>query len=281
MSIRPRRSVLYMPGSNLRALEKAKTLDADCLILDLEDAVTPDMKLIAREQVCAVSDFGYREVIIRINALDTPWGMDDLAAVAKTNAHAILIPKVNDQATLMTVDIALSGTHLAIWAMMETAKAMLNAESIANTPTPRLKTFVLGTNDLAKETKTRLLKGRAPMIPWLMHTLTAARARGLTIIDGVYNDIADETGFIDECNQARDFGFDGKTLIHPSQIAGCNNAFTPSVDELAHAKAIIAAFTLPENKGKGALSINGKMTEILHAEMAKETVALAEMIANR
>jgi citrate lyase subunit beta / citryl-CoA lyase len=277
----PRRSVLYMPASNLRALEKAKTLDVDSLILDLEDAVTPDMKLVARENILSATGFGHREVIIRMNGLDTAWGADDLKAIARTKAHAILIPKVNDQATIMHVDAALKGTDMAIWAMMETAQAMLSAETIAKSPTKRFKAMVMGTNDLAKETKTRLIKGRAPMTPWLMHCLTVARANNLSIIDGVYNDIADEMGFIDECNQARDFGYDGKTLIHPSQIAGCNAAFTPTETELAHAHAIIAAFDLPENKGKGALSINGKMTEILHADMAREMVLLANMIANR
>ncbi|WP_342360166.1 CoA ester lyase [Terrarubrum flagellatum] len=291
MTIRPRRSVLYMPGSNARALEKAKTLEADALILDLEDAVAPEAKDAARKQVCAAvlaGGYGKREVVIRINALTTPWGEDDLAAAADARPDAILIPKVSTPETL-----AMAGRRLAaqkadqsvrVWAMIETPAAILNIRDIADAADDsitRLACFVMGTNDLAKETRARFLPGRASFMPWLMQAVAAARANDLDILDGVFNDLSNDVGFRAECEQGRDCGFDGKTLIHPGQIAGANEIFAPTDDEVAQAKKIIAAFALPENAGKGAINLDGRMVELLHAEIAKRTVALSEAIAER
>jgi citrate lyase subunit beta/citryl-CoA lyase len=288
-TIRPRRSVLYMPGSNARALEKAREIAADALILDLEDAVAPDAKETARGQVCdAVKAGGYgrREIVIRINGLDTPWYGADLAAAADAKPDAILIPKVSTPETLAKVGAQLSGLwadpQIRIWAMIETPLAILDVERIARAarlPGTRLSCFVMGTNDLAKETRARFVPGRAPMLPWLTSAILAARAHGLDIVDGVYNDIKDEAGFATECEQGRDLGFDGKTLIHPGQVATANAAFAPDETELSRAKAIIAAFDQPENAGKGAIQLDGRMVERLHAEMAKRVVALGEAIA--
>ncbi|MFO1150263.1 MAG: CoA ester lyase [Alsobacter sp.] len=287
--VRPRRSVLYMPGSNARALEKARTLPADALILDLEDAVAPDAKELARRQVAEAvksGGFGRREVIARVNGLDTPWGEADIKAVAAAGPDAVLVPKVSSPAHIARAANALAaagapeGTRL--WAMMETPLAMLTAQAIASAaadPLNRLACFVMGTNDLAKETRARLVPGRAPMLPWLQTCLAAARAYGLDIIDGVYNTLSDEAGFLAECEQGRDLGFDGKTLIHPGQIAAANRVFAPSQEEVARARAIIAAFELPENRDKGAIQIDGRMAERLHAEMGRRTVAIAEAIA--
>jgi len=288
-AIRPRRSVLYMPGSNARALEKAKTLPADALILDLEDAVAPDAKASARDQVCgAVKAGGYgpREVIIRANGLDTPWGRDDILAAAAARPDGILIPKVSNPETLQEVGKLLSGApdNIRVWAMVETPAAMLDIARIsaaARDRSTRLACFVMGTNDLAKETRARFVPGRAPMLPWLSLALTAARAEGLDILDGVYNNISDMDGFRAECEQGRDFGFDGKTLIHPTQVEPANEIFAPPAAEVAWARKIIAAFQLPENAGKGVLSVDGKMVEILHAEMGKRVVAVADAIAAR
>lgn len=287
--IRPRRSVLYMPGSNARALEKAKTLPADALILDLEDAVAPDAKAIAREQVCgAVKAGGYgpREVIIRANGLDTPWGRDDILAAAAANPDGILIPKVSDPETLQDVGKLLANApdSLRVWAMVETPAAMLDIARIAaaaRDKSTRLACFVMGTNDLAKETRARFVPGRAPMLPWLSLALTAARAEGLDILDGVYNTITDMDGFRAECEQGRDFGFDGKTLIHPTQVEPANDIFAPPAAEVEWARKIIAAFALPENSDKGVLSVDGRMVEILHAEIGKRVVAVADAIAAR
>lgn len=288
MTIRPRRSVLYMPGSNARAMEKARQLPADAVIFDLEDAVAPDAKATAREQIAAAlkqGGFGNREVIVRINGLDTAWWRDDLT-LAAAGPDAILVPKISTPEQLSEVGHHLVGlradARLRIWAMMETPLAMLNAGDIAaaaQDPVTRLAGFVMGTNDLAKDTRARLLPGRAPMLPWLMTCIAAARAYGLDILDGVYNDLGNAQGFAAECAQGRDLGFDGKTLIHPQQIGPCNDAFTPPPDEIAWARKIIAAFQLPENKGKGVIQVDGKMVEILHAEMAKRTVAIADAIA--
>ena len=288
-AIRPRRSVLYMPGSNARALEKAKTLPADALILDLEDAVAPDAKASAREQVCgAVKAGGYgpREVIIRANGLDTPWGRDDILAAAAARPDGILIPKVSNPETLQEVGKLLAGApdNIRVWAMVETPAAMLDIARIsaaARDRSTRLACFVMGTNDLAKETRARFVPGRAPMLPWLSLALTAARAEGLDILDGVYNNISDMDGFRAECEQGRDFGFDGKTLIHPTQVEPANEIFAPPAAEVEWARKIIAAFQLPENAGKGVLSVDGKMVEILHAEMGKRVVAVADAIAAR
>lgn len=288
-TIRPRRSALYMPGSNARALEKAREIPADVLILDLEDAVAPDAKATAREQVCAVvkaGGYGRRELVIRVNGVDTPWFADDLAAAAEAKPQAILIPKVSDPETLHEVGHQLNGLWadpaITVWAMIETPLAILDVERIARAardPVTRLACFVMGTNDLAKETRARFVPGRAPMLPWLTSALLAARAHGIDILDGVYNDIKDEAGFLAECEQGRDLGFDGRTLIHPSQVAVANAVFAPDETELTKARAVIAAFDLPENAGKGAIQLDGRMVELLHAEMARRTVALADAIA--
>jgi citrate lyase subunit beta / citryl-CoA lyase len=291
MNIRPRRSVLYMPGSNARAIEKARTLPADAVILDLEDSVAPDAKAAARQQVMdavTAGSFGAREVIVRINGLDTQWWLDDLNAVAKAKPDAVLVPKASSPDHLedvaeRLVDIS-ADQKIRVWAMMETPLAMLNARDIAAAARDvetRLTAFVMGTNDLAKETRAKITPGRAAMLPWLMNCVAAARAFGLDIIDGVYNELADADGFARECSEAREMGFDGKTLIHPNQIAPCNAAFSPSAEEVAQAQKIIAAFDLPENRDKGVVQLEGRMVERLHAEMARRTVAIAQAIEVR
>lgn len=290
-TLKPRRSALYMPGSNQRALEKAKTLDVDCLLLDLEDAVAPDAKALARDQiVSAVSEGGYaeREVVIRINGLDSPWGEDDLAAAVKANPDAILVPKVNAPADLQLIahKLAVLGASndLKLWAMMETPEAMLNAGAIGacgKDPEVRLSCFVMGTNDLAKETRARLVPGRAAMMPWLMTCVAAARAGGIDILDGVFNAFQDEDGFAAECAQGVEMGMDGKTLIHPKQIAPCHAAFSPTEEEIAWARKINELFNLPENADKGAIQVDGKMVERLHAEMGRRAIAIADAIAAR
>jgi citrate lyase subunit beta / citryl-CoA lyase len=290
MTVRPRRSVLYMPGSNPRALEKARELPADVLILDLEDAVAPEAKLQARDAVVKAiqQGFGDREVLVRINGLDTRWWVEDIDAAASARPDAVLVPKVSSPRQLQDLAARLvdMGTdpRVRVWAMMETPLAMLNVRDIAAAALDsetRLAGFVMGTNDLAKDTRARLVPGRAPMLPWLMNCLAAARAYGLDILDGVYNDIGDADGFAAECRQARDLGFDGKTLIHPRQIEPCNEAFSPTAEEVDAARKIIAAFDLPENENKGVLQIDGRMVERLHAEMARRTVAIADAIAKR
>ena len=287
MTVRPRRSVLYMPGSNPRALEKARELPADVLILDLEDAVAPETKLQARDAVVKAiqQGFGDREVLVRINGLDTRWWVEDIDAAASARPDAVLVPKVSSPRQLQDLAARLvdMGTdpHVRVWAMMETPLAMLNVRDIAAAALDsetRLAGFVMGTNDLAKDTRARLVPGRAPMLPWLMNCLAAARAYGLDILDGVYNDIGDAAGFAAECRQARDLGFDGKTLIHPRQIEPCNEAFSPTAEEVDAARKIIAAFDLPENENKGVLQIDGRMVERLHAEMARRVVAIDDAI---
>jgi citrate lyase subunit beta/citryl-CoA lyase len=289
MTIRPRRSVLYMPGSNARAIEKAKTLAADGIILDLEDSVAPDAKESARDQVVAAvkaGGFGKREVFVRVNGVDTPWHADDLAAAAHAAPDAILVPKVSNPEMLEMIGRRLldMGTphKTRVWAMIETPLAIFNILAIAaeaRDSEARLSGFILGTNDLAKDTRAHLVPGRTPMLPWLSQCVLAARNYGIDILDGVYNDIGNAQGFADECRQGVEFGFDGKTLIHPSQIEPCNAAFSPAPDEVAWARKMIAAFDLPENKAKGVVSIDGRMVERLHADMARRTVAVAEAIA--
>lgn len=290
-AIRPRRSVLYMPGSNARALEKARDIPADCLILDLEDAVAPQMKDAARQQVVAAvgaGGYGHREIVIRTNAPETSWFKADIAAAVEARPDAILIPKVSAAETLQRVGARLAALRapadLAVWAMIETPLAILKAESIARAaqdPATRLACLVLGTNDLAKETRARFVPGRAPMLPWLVQAILAARAYGIDVLDGVCNNLKDETGYLAECEQGRDLGFDGKTLIHPGQVAVANSVFAPSPAEITQARAILAAFALPENAGKGAIQLDGRMVELLHADMARRVVALAEAIAAR
>jgi len=283
--MRPRRSVLYMPGSNARALEKARTLPADSLILDLEDAVAPEAKSGAREQVVAAvkaKGFGGREVVVRVNGLDTPWGKDDLAAAVLAHPDAILVPKVSSAEELIFVGHRLvdlsAPPGISVWAMIETARAILDAGLIAaeaRDPLAVLDVFVLGTNDLAKEARMRIVPGRQPMQAALATVVLAGHAYGLDVIDGVYNDIDDAEGFARECREARDMGFDGKTLIHPSQIEPCNRAFTPSAVEVAEASKIVAAFDRPENRDKGVIALDGRMVERMHAESARRTLALA------
>jgi citrate lyase subunit beta/citryl-CoA lyase len=278
-----------MPGSNARALEKAKTIAADALILDLEDAVAPDAKELARNQVAAAvkaGGFGRREVVIRVNGAMTPWGEDDLIAAAKAGPDAILIPKVSSPGDIMVTAKALRDAgapdHTRIWAMMETPAAILNADSIVRTaldPHSRLAVLVMGTNDIAKETRARLTPGRPSMLAYLSICVAAARANDVEIVDGVYNDFSNEAGFRAECEQGRDFGMDGKTLIHPNQVAICNEVFAPSEAEISFARKIIGVFDQPENASKGALQIDGKMVERLHADMARRTVAIADAIA--
>jgi citrate lyase subunit beta/citryl-CoA lyase len=291
MTIKPRRSVLYMPGSNARALEKVKTLSADGVILDLEDSVAPEAKETARRQVTdavKAGGFGAREVFIRINGVDTPWHADDLAAAAHAAPDAIVVPKISNPEKLELIGRRLldMGTDhkTRVWAMIETPLAIFNILSIAaeaEDSESRLSGFVMGTNDLAKDTRARLVPGRAPMLSWLSTCVAAARIYGIDILDGVYNDIGNADGFEMECRQGVELGFDGKTLIHPSQIAPCNAAFSPTPEEVAMARRMIAAFDLPENKGKGVVSIDGRMVERLHADMARRTVAIAEAIAAR
>ena len=288
MQIRPRRSVLYMPGSNARALEKAKSLPADGLILDLEDAVAPEAKEAARQQVCdAVRGGGYglRELVIRINGLDTPWGQADLAAVAAAAPDAVLLPKPNTGADIIRATEALARAgapeKTRLWAMIETPLAILNLHDIASTSRhqgARLACFVLGLNDLVKETRADLSGNRRPALYWLSAALTAARAYGLDVLDGVYNNFKDLDGYRRECIHGRRLGFDGKTLIHPDQVAVANEVFAPPAAEVAFARKIIAAFAQPESKGKGVITVEGRMVELLHAEMAARTVAIAEAI---
>lgn len=289
MAIRPRRSILYMPGSNARALDKARTLPADGVILDLEDSVAPDAKEAARQQVVdAVKTAGFasREIFIRINGVDTPWHADDLSAAAHAAPDVILVPKISSPDTLELIGrrmLDMGTDHKTrVWAMIETPLAIFNILSIAaaaRDSETRLAGFVIGTNDLAKDTRARLVPGRAPMLAWLSMCVAAARIHGIDILDGVYNDLGDIDGFAKECVQGVELGFDGKTLIHPSQIEPCNTAFSPSPADVEQARKMIAAFDLPENKGKGVVSIEGRMVERLHADMARRTVAIAEAIS--
>jgi citrate lyase subunit beta/citryl-CoA lyase len=287
-TIRPRRSLLYMPGSNARAIEKARTLPADGIILDLEDSVAPDMKPDARQQAAAAvkaGGFGRREVFIRTNGFDTPWFSDDLSAAAQAAPDGIVVPKISAPNQLEQIGQRLldmkADLKTRVWAMIESPLAVFNVLSIAacaRDSESRLAGFVMGTNDIAKDTRARIVPGRWPMIGWLMDCVAAARVHGIEILDGVYNNIDDAEGFARECEQARDMGFDGKTLIHPNQIGPCNAAFTPPPEEVAMARKMIAAFDLPENKDKGVVQIEGRMVERLHAEMARRTVMIAEAI---
>jgi citrate lyase subunit beta/citryl-CoA lyase len=287
--IRPRRSHLFMPGSNPRALEKARTVAADGIILDLEDAVAPDAKGIARDaiaQTLNAGGFGKREVIIRINALDSPWWIDDVTMAGRAKPDGILVPKISSVEDLSAVADRLSdiGADMSIkvWAMIETSRAILHAEELAAASRDsenRLAGFVFGPNDIARETRIRMMPGRAAMLPMITHCVLATRLHGLEILDGPYSNFSDTEGFIAEAEQGRDIGFDGKTLIHPSQIEACNKVFTPPDDEVAQARRIIAAFEQPENAKRGAIQLDGKMVERLHADMAKRTIAISDAIA--
>ncbi len=284
---RPRRSVLYMPGANERALEKATSLDADCLILDLEDATAPDRKEEARGLVAdrlQNLDYGHRELLVRINALDTIWGRDDLAAMATAGAHGILVPKVNKASDVLDV-VALLEEHgapedLAIWVMMETPLAMLAAEEIARAH-PRLKGMVMGTNDLAKDLGAAHTSLRLPMITGLGLCMLAARAHGLAIIDGVFNDIKDEEALRASCQQGLEMGFDGKTLIHPNQLAPCNDVFAPDDAAIDLARRQVAAFDEAIAQGKAVAVVDNKIVENLHVAHARKILAMADAIAER
>lgn len=288
MRVRPRRSVLYMPGANKRALEKAKTLPADALILDLEDSVSPEGKDEARHNVCeAVKQGGYgrRELVIRPNALESAWGTTDILAAAAAEPHAILIPKVAHPGDIISAAKILKSANASektkLWAMMETPSAILHAKEIAAVaadPENRFACFVMGTNDLLKESRARALGDRFAVVPWLAMTIVAARANGLDVIDGVYNDFKDEEGFRVECEHGRTLGMDGKTLIHPTQLKPCNDVFTPTDKEVQWSRKIISAFNRSDNADKGVITVDGKMVERLHLAMAQRTVAIANAV---
>lgn len=289
--MRPRRSVLYMPGSNLRALEKAKGLASDCVILDLEDGVAPDAKDIARRQVVQAvmaGGFGHREIVIRINTLETSQGLEDLEAAISALPDAILIPKVQSADDILTVRKIIksrpASKSIALWAMIETPPAILNikpvAENAHDAEVP-LVCFVLGTNDLVKETRVQPGAERAHLIPWLMTIIVAARAYGIDVLDGVYTLLHDADGFAAECKQGRALGMDGKTLIHPNQIDTCNAIFSPAAEEIAWARRVMEAFDEAGNRGKGAINLDGRMVELLHVEMAKRTLAFNEAVLMR
>jgi citrate lyase subunit beta/citryl-CoA lyase len=287
--IRPRRSLLFMPGSNARALEKARNLPADGLILDLEDSVAPEAKAKAREQIAQAVNakgFGKREILIRTNGLDTSWWADDVAMAGAVEPDGILVPKVSSIEDLYTIGSRLkeigAGANVKVWAMIETARAVLDADKLAASvrdPKTRLAGFVFGPNDISRETRIKMLPGRAAMIPMITHCILAAHAHGLEMLDGPYGDIGNLDGFAAECAQGRDLGFDGKTLIHPSHIDACNAVFTPPAEDVAEARKIIAAFERSENVSRGAIQLDGRMVERLHAEMAKRTIAIADAIA--
>ena len=284
VDLRPRRSVLYMPGANERALEKARTIPADALILDLEDAVAPDAKPDARDRVCAAAtsgSYGSREIAIRANGIGTTWHADDLTAIAAAGPAAVVIPKVNSAAEVHQIERALEAggapDRTRIWAMLETPIAMLSALEIASS-SERLAVLVMGTNDLAKELQAAHVPGRQPLLTGLGHCLLAARAAGKVILDGVYNDIKDDEGFLAECVQGRDLGFDGKTLIHPSQVDPCNTTFAPTAEEVEKAGRIIAAFEEAEAERRGVVTVDGRMVENLHVDQARRTLAIAAAI---
>lgn len=285
--LRPRRSVLYMPGANERALEKAKTLDVDALILDLEDSVTPDAKAEARERVVAAvqsGEYGHRELTIRVNGIGTPWHDADLAAAAAAGPSGIVVPKVNsaDEVKQLVDAIESAGApdSTRLWAMIETPIAILHVEEIA-AASERLAVFVMGTNDLVNETYSLHVPGRSPLIPSLTWALLAARAHGKVILDGVYNDVKNLEGFEAEARQGREMGFDGKTIIHPGQIGPTNTAFAPSEADVEHANAVIGAFDSAQAEGKGVATVNGKMIENLHVRDALRILAFSEAIATR
>ena len=282
---RPRRSVLYMPGSNARALEKGKGLPADGLILDLEDAVAPDAKAAARRQIgeaVEAGGYGHREVIVRVNGLTTPWGRDDLAAACGFAVDAVLLPKVENADTVHQaeelMDSAGAPPGMSIWCMMETPLAMLHAQEIAAAG-GRLGGFVMGTSDLAADLHAAHTRDRLPMITGLGLCILAARAMGLPILDGVYLDLGDDEGFEYACGQGAELGFDGKTLIHPKQIEAANTAFAPSANEIEWSRRIIAAHAEAEKEGQGILLLDGKLIENLHVNNAKRLVAMSETIA--
>ena len=281
--LRPRRSVLYMPAANERALEKAKTIASDALIFDLEDAVSPESKDAARDnavKAASSGEYGKREITIRCNGLDTPWGAADIAAAAKSCASSIVIPKVNNAAEVDEVsrqlDAAGAPAEMLIWAMVETPSAIFNAREIAH---PRVAVLVMGTNDLVKELHAVQVPGRAPVISHLATALLAAREADKPILDGVYNDIKNAEGFRAECEQGMQMGFDGKTLIHPDQVVIANEVWAPGESEVEHARRVIEAFNAARAEGKGVVQLDGKMIENLHVANAERLIAIASAIA--
>jgi citrate lyase subunit beta/citryl-CoA lyase len=287
-TIRPRRSVLYMPGANVRALEKAKTIDADALILDLEDSVAPDSKVQGRDNVCAAvksGEYGHRELAIRVNSIGTEWHDDDIKAAAAAGPDAILVPKVEsaEQVLQLVAAIEAGGApeHTQLWAMIETPRALLHAEEIAAAH-ERLTVIVMGTNDIVNETYGLHVAGRNPVVlTSLSWTLLAVRAAGKVIIDGVYNDVKNEEGFAAEARQGREMGFDGKTLIHPAQVEPCNEAFSPSEADIERAQGLISTFEEAKAAGQGVVTFNNKMVEELHVRDAKRILAFAQALASR
>jgi citrate lyase subunit beta/citryl-CoA lyase len=284
-SARPRRSMLYMPGSNARALEKARTLPADSLILDLEDAVAPDAKELARKQVCeavAAGGFGMREVLIRVNALSTRWGYEDIAMASKSGADGLLLPKVESADAIRHMEAIMRANDapesMRIWAMMETPRSVLESQRIAES-TPRMEGLVMGTSDLAKELDCAHTHERLPFMVSLGLCLLAARAAGLAILDGVYLDLNDETGFEAACKQGQELGFDGKTLIHPKQVGPCNRVFTPKPQDVAWSRRIIEAHAAATARGEGVVVVDGRLVENLHVESARRVVGMADAIA--
>ena len=283
-SYTPRRSVLYMPGANERALEKAKALPADAIIFDTEDSVAPDAKAEARVKVAeavASGEYGRRELTIRVNGLDTPWFTDDIASAAAAGPAAVVVPKISSVDDVSLVEAQLEANHAPdhtmIWAMLETPSAMERAVDIASS-SERLTVLVMGTNDLAKELRAALVPGRHPLLWGLGRCVNAARHTGKVILDGVYNDIKDEAEFAAECRQGAEMGFDGKTLVHPSQVEPCNAAFAPSAEELERSQRIIDAFEEGTREGKGVITVDGRMIENLHVDNARRALAMAAAI---
>ena len=284
-TLRPRRSALYMPAANERALEKAKSIPTDAIIFDLEDAVSPDAKDLARAQAIAAvnsGEYGKRELTIRCNALATPWGHNDVAAAAKACVSAVVIPKINSVAEVDEVSRALDAAgappEMMIWAMIETPTAIMDCRAIA--AHQRVAVLVMGTNDLAKELRATQVPGRSPLVPSLHMALLAAREADKVILDGVYNDIKNAEGFTAECLQGQQMGFDGKTLIHPDQVAIANDTWAPSQAEVEHARRVIDAFNEALSQGKGVVQLDGKMIENLHVANAERAIAIAEAIAS-
>jgi citrate lyase subunit beta / citryl-CoA lyase len=283
--LRPRRSVLYLPGANQRALQKARTIPADALILDLEDAVASEAKPAARERVCTAvgsGEYGGRELTIRVNGLDTDWFADDLRAVAQAGPAGVVVPKISSAAEVRTVEKALEDggapDHTAIWAMLETPAAIFAAREIA-AASQRLTVLVLGTNDLTKELQAEHVPGRAPLLAGLGLAVLAARAETKVILDGVYNDLKDAAGFEAECRQGREFGFDGKTLIHPGQVEPSNRVFAPTPAQIEESRAILQAWDQALAQGLGVATVNGRMIENLHVANARRILAVAAAIS--
>lgn len=281
--LRPRRSVLYMPSSNEKALEKAKTIPADALIFDLEDAVAPDSKPAARANAVAAAQsgaYGHREVTIRCNGLDTQWGADDIAAAAKSGASAVVIPKIADTKQLDAVSQHLTAAgapeSMKIWAMVETPTAIFNARAISSHP--RVAVLIMGTNDLAKELRATQVRGRSPLVPHLATALLAAREADKIILDGVFNDVKDLDAFRAECEQGMHMGFDGKTLIHPGQVEICNEVWAPTEADVDYARRVIAAFDEAQAEGRGVITVDGRMIENLHVDNARRVLSVQAAI---